>query len=168
MARSLLGVCALAGIAVALTTGCGSSDNASDAGGTVQRDADLYQIDRIEEQFHRATSTQNLKLMMSLFAPGAVFNVDQKALTGKPEIRQWFATDNKAFKPGHHWESDTPSYKLRSTVNGNKGTLYFECHYIDTNTHKVVAYVGVDHDVQKIKGKWLIVDSVVSKPSLSP
>jgi len=26
----------------------------------------------------------------------------------------------------------------------------------------------VDHDVQKINGKWLIVNSVASKPELSP
>ena len=70
--------------------------------------------------------------------------------------------------PENHWESDTPSYKLRATVNGDKGTLYFECHYIDTTTQEVVAYVGVDHNVQKIDGKWLIVDSVAAPIVLSP
>ena len=134
----------------------------------MQREANLYEIDQIETKFHKATSTQNLNLMMSLFAPGAVFNVDQQTLTGKAQIRHWFATDNKAFMPGNHWESDTPTYKLRATVNGDKGTLYFECHYIDPKTQKVVAYVGVDHDVQKINGKWLIVNSVASKPKLGP
>ena len=39
--------------------------------------------------------------------------------------------------PQHHWESDTPSYKIRTTVNGDKATLYFECHYIDVKTGKV-------------------------------
>lgn len=168
MTRTLLGGCALAGIAVALMTGCGSASKASAADATMQREANLYEIDQIEAKFHQATSTQNLNLMMSLFASGAVFNVDQQTLTGKPQIRHWFATENKAFMPGNHWESDTPSYKLRATVNGDKGTLYFECHYIDPKTQKVVAYVGVDHNVQKINGKWLIVDSVASPVLLKP
>ena len=72
--------------------------------------------------------------MMSLWAPGAVFNIDQQTLTGKAQIRQWFATENKAFMPSHHWESDTPTYKIRIDLNGDKATLYFECHYIDPKT----------------------------------
>ncbi len=39
------------------------------------------------QKFHRATSTHNLTLMMSLWAPGAVFNIDQQTLTGKAQIQ---------------------------------------------------------------------------------
>ena len=168
MTRTVLGVCAVAGVAALLAAGCGGSSKSSVNEATLQREANLYEIDQIEVKFHRATSTQNLGLMMSLFAPGAVFNVDQQTLTGKAEIRKWFATENKAFQPGTHWESDTPSYKLKATVNGNKGTLYFQCHYIDPKTQKVVAVVGVDHNLQKINGTWLIVDSAASPATLSP
>jgi ketosteroid isomerase-like protein len=166
--RTVLAGCALAGIAAALLTGCGGSGNASAATAEMQKEVDLYQITQIEASFHRATSTQNLNLMMSLWAPGAVFNVDNQTLTGKAQIRHWFATENKAFLPGNHWESDTPSYKIRATVNGDKGTLYFECHYIDPKTAKVVAYVAVQHQVQKIDGKWLITNSAASPAVLSP
>ena len=168
MIRSVLAGCAVVGVAAALLTGCGSAGTASTADARLQREADLYQIDQIEVKFHKATSTQNLKLMMSLFAPGAVFNVDQQTLTGKAQIRHWFATENKAFMPGNHWESDTPTYKLRASVNGDKGTLYFECHYIDPKTQKVVAFVGVQHQVQKIDGTWLITNSAASPAVLSP
>ena len=78
---------------------------------------------------------------------------------GKAQIRKFFATKNTAFMPQNHWEADTPSYQIKATVNGDKGTLYFECDYIDSKTGKVVAAVGVDHQVQKINGKWLIIDS---------
>ena len=37
-----------------------------------------------------------------------------------------------------------------------KGTLYFECHYIDAKTGKVVSVVSADQNVEKIEGKWLI------------
>ena len=124
---------------------------------TAQKDAALYQIDQIEQTWHKAASTHNVNLMMTLWAPGAVFNIGTETLTGKAQIRHFFATENKAFMPQNHWESDTPSYKIKTTVNGDKGTLYFECHYIDVKTGKVVKVVGVDHNVQKINGKWLIV-----------
>ena len=166
MVRSVLAACALAGILVALTAGCGGTDKAVAADATVQKDADLYQIDQIEVKFHRATSTHNLNLMMSLWAPGAVFNIDQQTLTGKAQIRHWFATDNKAFKPANHWESDTPSYKLRETVNGDKATMYFECHYIDPKTGMVMGVAGVTHTLQKIDGTWLIIDSAGASAAL--
>jgi hypothetical protein len=70
------------------------------------------------------------------------------------------------FQPGHHWVSDTPSYKIRITVNGDKGTLYFECHYIDAKTGKLMSVVGADQDVQRIDGKWLITSAAGSSPKL--
>jgi hypothetical protein len=45
--------------------------------------------------------------------------------------------------------------------------MYFECHYIDPSTQKVVSWAGVTHTLQKIKGTWLIVDSASSNPTLS-
>ncbi len=166
MGRTLVMGCTLA-IVVAALAGCGGSSKPSAADATVQKEATLYEIDQIERNFHLATSTQNLNLMMSLWAPGAVFNIDQQTLTGKTQIRHWFATQAGAFQPGHHWESDTPSYKLKATVNGDKATLYFECHYIDPKTAQVVSYVAVTHQLQKIGGKWLIVDSAAQPAVLS-
>jgi hypothetical protein len=62
---------------------------------------------------------------MTLWAPNAVFNIGTETLTGRAQIRHFFATENKAFMAQNHWESDTPSYKIKTTVNGDKGTLYF-------------------------------------------
>lgn len=135
---------------------------------SLQRMADLYQIEQIEVKFHRATSRHNLNLMMSLWAPGAVFNIDQQTLVGKAQIKHWFATENKAFMPQNHWESDTPSYKEKIRLYGDKATFYFECHYIDPKTSQVVALAGVTHTVQKINGKWLITNSSGGTATLSP
>jgi ketosteroid isomerase-like protein len=168
MTRTLLAACAVAGAAAALLTGCGGSGNDSTVNATIVKEANLYQIDQIEVKFHEAITKHDLNMMMSLFAPGAVFNIDQQALTGKAEIRKWFATENPAFQPANHWLAETPTYKIRAAVNGDKGTLYFECHFIDPKTKKLMSWVGVDHDVQKIDGRWLIVDSVVSHPTLGP
>ena len=71
--------------------------------------------------------------------PDATFNIGPETLDGKAQIRKFFATKAGAFKPENHWVSETPAYKIRMTVDGDKGTLYFECHYVDIKTEKVVS-----------------------------
>jgi hypothetical protein len=156
-ARTLLVVGVLAALLVPLTASGGTSAKVAASDDKTQREADLYEIDHVERAFHRAGSTHNVDLMMSLWAPGATFNIGTNTYTGKAQIRNFFATKNAAFQARNHWESDTPSYKIRVTLNGDKATLYFECHYVDVRTSKVAAVVGVDHNLQKIDGKWLIV-----------
>jgi len=164
--RTLLGGCALAAVVAALA-GCGGSDKNSAADAQLQKQADLYQLDQVETVWHKASSTHNVDLMMSLWAPGATFNIGTQTLTGKPAIRKFFETKAAPFQPANHWESDTPAYKIKATVNGDKGTLYFECHYVDVKTGKVMAVVGADQNLQKINGKWLIVNLAGSTPVLS-
>lgn len=157
----------LGAVAALVVPQAGLSGTSAPKADITQREADLYLIDQVEVKFHRATSTHNLNLMMSLWAPGAVFNIDQQTLTGKAQIRHWFATENKAFMANHIWESDTPSYKIRVHLTGDKATMYFECHYIDPKTGKVMAVAGVNHTLQKIDGKWLIIDSAGVNATLS-
>ena len=155
--RTLLLAGVLAALFAPLAAYGGSSVRGSRTDATTERQADLYQIDQVERTFHKAGSTHNVDLMMSLWAPGATFNIGTSTYTGKAEIRRFFARVNPAFQAKNHWESDTPSYKIRVTLNGDKATLYFECHYVDVRTGKVAVVVGVDHNLQKINGKWLIV-----------
>jgi len=169
-ATLIVGVLAalITALIVPLTASGHASARVAALDAATQREADLYEIDQIEVKFHKATSSHDLNLMMSLWAPGAVFNIDQQTLTGKAQIRRWFATENKAFKPNHHWESDTPSYKIRIDLNGDKATMYFECHYIDPKTGTVVAKAGVTHTLQRVNGQWLITNSAGSNATLSP
>ena len=74
----------------------------------MQKEAALYEIEGIEKTFHKAATTHNVNLMMTLFAPGAVFNIGTETYTGKAQIRNFFATKNAAFMPQNHWEADTP------------------------------------------------------------
>ena len=163
--RSLLIGVALTSIALSLAA-CGSSGG-NKASATAQREASLYEIDQIERTWHRAASRHDLDLMMSIWAPNATFTIGGKTVSGRAAIRQLLAAAGP-FQPENHWVSDTPAYKIRTTVNGDKGTLYFECHYIDVKTRTVKPLVGADQDVQKIDGKWLIVNSVAASPTLKP
>jgi hypothetical protein len=167
-ARTLVLAGVVAALVVPLSALGSTSSRAAARSELLQRQANYWQINQIEARFHKATSTHNIKLMMSLWAPGSVFDIDQQTLTGKAEIKHWFLTQNKAFMPQHHWESDTPSYKITIHLYGNEATMYFECHYIDPDTSKVVGLAGVTHTLQKIHGKWLITNSVGSTATLSP
>jgi ketosteroid isomerase-like protein len=162
MRRSLI----IIALAVCLSA-CGSSQETA-AQQAAQKDADIYAIDQIEVKWHRASSTKNVDLMMSLWADHATFDYGPKILTGKDEIRKFFVNDAAPFQPENTWVSDTPAYKIRATVDGDKGTLYFECHYVDVKTKNVVAVVAADQDVARINGRWLITKLVAATPTLAP
>ncbi len=156
------------GVVVVLLVACGNSSASSRSEQAMQRQADLYTIDQIERNFHRATSKHDIELMMSLWAPNATFTTEPgQTLTGKKQIRRfWLAAP--AFQPDNHWISDTAAYKIRMTVNGDRGTLYFECHYIDSKTNKLGPVTAADQLVARINGRWLITDMVGGSATLSP
>ena len=52
------------------------------------------------------------------------------------------------------------------TVNGDRGTLHFECHYINVDTGEVAAVTAGDFDVARIDGRWLITNMVGSTAEL--
>lgn len=145
---------------------CGGSGGGA-ASAQAQKEEALYQIDQLEQTWHRAASTHNIDLMMTIWAPNASFTIGGATSSGKSAIRKVFAAAGP-FQPQNQWISDTPAYKIRTTVNGDKGTLYFECHYVDVKTGQIVKVVGADQDVQKIDGRWLITNSVASSPTLKP
>ena len=162
-AAGILGV----SLMVMLVGGCsggatGSAAPASD----LQRQADLYAINQIEVKWHQASSTKDLDLMMSLWADDATFTTSSKTYTGKAAIRDFFATQAAPFKPENHWVSDTPAYKSKSTVDGDKGTLYFQCDYIDVDTKAVKVVVSADQQVARVNGAWLIKTAVSATPGL--
>lgn len=152
---------------VALLVACSSNGASSSALKAAQRQADLYAIDQIEVTWHKAASTKDINLMMSLWADNARFIVGTTVLTGKDQIRNFFATKAAPFRPQNNWVSDTLAYKNQATVNGDRGTLYFECHYIDVTTHQLMSIVGADVSVARVKTHWFITNSVSSSPYLS-
>ena len=62
-----------------------------------------------------------------------------------------------------------PRYRiapLKVTVDGDRGTLRFECHFIEVDTGKVAAVTAGSLDVQKIDERWLITNFVGSTSEL--
>jgi hypothetical protein len=72
------------------------------------------------------------------------------------------------FQTDAHWVSDHPAYKVEITVNGDRGTLHFECHYIDYDKYSVAFVTTADLDVARIDGQWLIANMVAGSAELEP
>jgi ketosteroid isomerase-like protein len=151
-----LGVFLLSVVLVA----CGGS-NAGSSDDQSRRFRDMWEIDQIEKDFHKATSLKDIELMLSLYAPNATFTVGGgETAVGVDEIQQFWTEKSPAFEPTNNWISDHPAYKMEITVNGDRGTLHFECHFVDAVTGKVAAVTAGDADVARIDGKWLITNFV--------
>jgi uncharacterized protein (TIGR02246 family) len=154
------------GIFVFALSACGGSSGTSEKAEAVQGQVDRYEISQIERSFHEAISKKDIDEMVSLFAPNATGTFGPgKTVAGKEQIRQvWLKS--VAFKPETHWLSDHPAYKLKATVDGDRGTLHFECHFIDVDTGKVAAVTAGNLDVARIDGRWLITNFVGSTSEL--
>jgi ketosteroid isomerase-like protein len=159
---------AAAGVLALTLAAYGGSSTSSASEQAMRRQADLWAIDRLEKNFHKATSRKDIELMMSLWAANATFTAGGHSAVGKKEIRQFWLTKSKTFERGNTWVSETIPYKVRITVNGDRGTLYFECHYVDTNTGKVEVVTAADGDVTRINGRWLFTNFAGASATLSP
>jgi ketosteroid isomerase-like protein len=152
-----LGVFLLSVVLVA----CGGSDSGSSDTSTGRHYQDMWEIDQIEKDFHKATSLKDIDLMLSLYSPNATFTVGGgETAVGVDEIRAFWTEKSPAFDPTNNWISDHPAYKMVTTVNGDRGTLHFECHFVDAKTGAVVAVTAGDADVARIDGHWLITNFV--------
>jgi ketosteroid isomerase-like protein len=151
-----LGIFVLSVVLVA----CGGSGTGS-PGDQARRFQDMWEIDQIEKDFHGSMTAKDIDLMMSLYAPDATMTVGPGVTaSGLDEIRAFWLEKAAPFAPENEWVSDHPAYKLEITVNGDRGTLHFECHYIDVKTGEVASTTTADFDVARIDGKWLITNMV--------
>ena len=155
------------GICVFALSACGGSSGSSASEQALQRQADIYAIGQIERDFHESMAKKDIDQMMRLWTSNATFTYGPgQTATGTAQIRKTWL-NSPAFKPATHWLSDHPAYKLRVTINGDRGTLHFECHFIDVDTGKVAAVTAGDFDVARIGDRWLITKMVGSTTELA-
>ncbi len=161
-----LAIGAALGALVISLTACGGASTSSTFERGMQRQVDRYAISQIERTFHESISKKNINGMVGLFAPNATGTFGPgKTVTGKKQIRQvWLKS--VAFEPETHWLSDHPAYKLKVTLDGDRGTLHFECHFIDVDTGKVAAVTAGNLDVARIDNRWLVTNFVGSTSEL--
>lgn len=124
--------------------------------------ADILAVRNVEITFHTAGSVlpeKNLDLMMSIYADDAVLTDtahDNKVYTGKEQVRSYWGEVSGPFRPEHHWIGYTPAMRIRSQVDGNTATLYFECLWVDVDKNAIGAHSFSDMTLARVHGHWLV------------
>jgi hypothetical protein len=124
--------------------------------------ADILAVRNIEITFHTAGSVlpaKSLDQMMSIYADDAVLTDtahDNKTYTGKAEVRRYWGEVSGPFRPEHHWIGYTPAMRIKSQVDGDNATLYFECLWMDADSNAVGAHSFSDMTLARVHGKWLV------------
>jgi hypothetical protein len=145
--------------------GCGGSED-SPAASEAKRTADDYQITQMVTKWHEAVSTKNIDLALSLFTDDAVLTAAGTSIAGKEEIGGFLRTQVAPFKPENAWTSLTHTPNIRHTLSGDRGTLYFECHYFDVGTHQLANSVSGDTRVARRGDEWRFTRFVVGNAIL--
>jgi ketosteroid isomerase-like protein len=132
--------------------------------------AEIYQL---QAAFHRAKTTQDLDLMMSLWADDATFinNSTGKTYVGSDQIRTfWMGSGSFT----HHRFSLVPSYKTQIDVHGDAAFLYFECHDIgdfasgsfgDATVKTIVNDTFLAGTLRNVHGNWVFWDMTAGPSS---
>jgi hypothetical protein len=135
----------LAGLSLSLVAYAGEKENPED----------FMQFHNIEIAFHKAGSTKDLGLMLSLFADNAVLITKGKTYTGKEQIKSYWQA-HPAFQPQTEWVGYTPAFRIRFDVEGDRAHLYFECLWVDKTAAKIAAHTNSDDTLARVNGRWLI------------
>ena len=124
--------------------------------------ADILEVRNVEIAFHRAGSVlpqKDLALMMSLYADDAVLTDTahgNKVYSGKDRVRAYWRDVAAPFKPENNWIGYTPAMRIRSQIDGDTATLYFECLWMDTDKNAIGAHSFSDMTLARANGRWQV------------
>ena len=116
------------------------------------------EIYELQAAFHRAKTTQDIDLMMSLWDPNATLNFqgDPKSpYIGTEQIRAFFLGSGSFT---HVRFSLVPSFKTQINVHGSEASLYFECHDVgnfDQSDRFIAGDTFLAGTVRKLGGTWV-------------
>jgi len=125
----------------------------------------IGEIYELQAAFHRAKTTQDLDLMMSLWADDATFlntSTGKRYGVGGSDTIRSFWQGSGSFT--HHRFSLVPSYKTTIEVNGNETFLYFECHDVgnfatgqfdDPTVKTIVNDTYLAGTLRNVHGNWV-------------
>jgi hypothetical protein len=121
--------------------------------------AEIYQL---QSAFHRAKSTQDIDLMMSLWPEGSRINTvgDPNApYVGSEVLRTFWLNSGSWMSPRF---SLVPSFKIQIDVKtADEAWSYSECHDVtdfDKSTRSIIADLFLAGTVKNIDNKWLFWD----------
>jgi SnoaL-like domain len=125
--------------------------------------AAIYQL---QAAFHRAKTTQDIDLMMSLWDPnGTLHNQgdSNSPYVGSDRLKAFWL---KSGSFTHRRFSLVPSFKIQIEVHGDTAGLYFECHDVDDYdlpTRSLAADLFLAGTVRHAAGKWVFWEMTAGK-----
>ena len=108
--------------------GLGSTFSLAEARGSGPDSAQVGKIYQLQAGFHRAKTTQDINLMMSLWDVNGILNVQgdpNSPYIGFDQLKSFWQHSGSFTQ---HRFSLVPSFKIQIEVHGNHSWLYFECH----------------------------------------
>jgi hypothetical protein len=127
---------------------------------------DIYQL---QAAFHRAKTTQDLELMMSLWADEATLSNQgdpNSPYVGSERLRVFWQSSG-SFK--NRRMSLVPSFKTQIDVRGDDDAwLYFECHDIgdyDLPSRAIAGDTFLAGTVRNVQGNWVFWDMTAGSSS---
>jgi hypothetical protein len=130
--------------------------------------ADEGEIYELQATFHRAKSTQDIDLMMSLWAEDSSLTIigdPNSPYVGFDKLKSFLLTTGSFT---HRRFSLVPSFKIQIDVHGDEAFLYFECHDIgdfDLPSRFIAADTFVGATVRRVDGKWVFWNATSGKAS---
>lgn len=124
------------------------------------------EVYELQAAFHRAKSTQDIDLMMSLWDPDGVLNVQNdpnSPYVGAARIRSFWLSSGSYT---HRRFSLVPSFKTQIDLHGDQGTLYFECHDIgdyDLASRFIAADLFLAGTIRNLGGHWVFSSMTAGK-----
>jgi len=123
--------------------------------GATARVGEIYEL---QAAFHRAKTTQDIQLMMSLWDEGGTLNVQgdtNSPYVGSDRLKL-FWENSGSFT--HRRFSLVPSFKTQIDVQGHQAWLYFECHDVgdfDLATRSIASDTFLAGTVRRVDGNWV-------------
>jgi hypothetical protein len=127
--------------------------------------AEIYEL---QAAFHRAKTTQDIDLMMSLWTGDGKLTVQgdpSSPYVGSVALRAFWLSSGSFT---HRRFSLVPSFKTQIDVHGNESWLYFECHDVgdyDLADRLIASDTFLGGTVRHVAGSWLFSDMTAGKSS---
>lgn len=124
---------------------------------------EIYQL---QAAFHRAKTTQDIDLMMSLWADDGILHTNGVIYQGTNELYGFWSTSPSFV---HHRFSLVPSFKTTIDVHGDTAYLYFECHDVGNFADSATRYIAGDTylkgTLRNVSGSWVFSEMWAGKAS---
>src|SRR2546427_8114810 len=154
----------------ATATGVGglvvASVSPSEAQVTGPESAQVAKIYELQAAFHRAKTTQDIDLMMSLWDFDGILNNlgdPNSPYIGFDRLK-FFWEHSGSFT--HRRFSLVPSFKTQIEVHGDLASLYFECHDVgdfDLATRFIASDTFLAGTVRHVGGRWVFWDMTAGR-----